>query len=43
MSELNPYGGSRAAGGAIFVVSIATLIIAAVNTPLGEWGTWGWA
>lgn len=42
MSELNPYGGSRAMGVAIFIVSIATLIIAAINTPLGEWEGWGY-
>ncbi len=42
MSQPNPYGGSRITGVLVFIVSIATLIIAAINTPLGEWETWGY-
>lgn len=41
MSQENPYGGPRIAGVLVFIVTIATLIIAMVNTPLGDWGTWG--
>ena len=42
MSQPNPYGGSRITGVLVFIVSITTLIIAAINTPLGEWETWGY-
>jgi drug/metabolite transporter (DMT)-like permease len=42
MSDVNPYGGARAAGVIIFLISIATVIVAFVHTPFGEWGTWGY-
>lgn len=42
MSATNPYGGSRVAGYIISIISIVTLIIAFVNTPFGEWGTYGY-
>jgi hypothetical protein len=42
MSEANPYGGSPIVGYLIFVVAAITLVIAFVNTPFGEWGTYGY-
>ena len=42
MSQPNPYGGSRISGVLVFIVCIATLILAAINTPLGEWQGWGY-
>jgi uncharacterized membrane protein YidH (DUF202 family) len=42
ISAANPYGGSRVVGVLIFIVSLVAVILALVNTPLGEWGTWGY-
>jgi amino acid transporter len=42
MSEPNPYGGARVVGVIIFLIAIATVIIALANTPLGEWGSWNY-
>jgi hypothetical protein len=42
MTETNPYGGSRLAGYLIFLASLATVIIAVINTPLGEWQGWSY-
>lgn len=42
MSAMNLYGGSRAAGYIIFILTIVTLIIAFVNTAFVAWGTYGY-
>ena len=42
MVEVNPYGGSRIVGVLIFIVTLVSVILVLVNTPLSEWGTWGY-
>lgn len=33
---------NRKLGWYYFVVALITLVIAAIQTPIGEWGGWGW-